>query len=77
VYGKTASATGLVTLTGEAAGKPTISLARNGDGTLTVTFTGKLQAAPTPNGPWQNVDEASPYTLTPNQAQTFARAVSE
>jgi hypothetical protein len=77
VYGKTASATGLVTLTGEAAGKPTISLARNDDGTLTVTFTGKLQAAPTPNGPWENVDEDSPYTLTPDQAQTFGRAVSE
>jgi len=75
--GKTASATGLVTLVGEAAGKPTISLVRNDDGTITVTFTGKLQAAPTVNGPWQDVDADSPLTLTPDQAQTFARAVSE
>jgi len=77
VYGKTASATGLVTLVGEAAGKPTISLVRNDDGTITATFTGKLQAAPTVNGPWQDVDADSPLTLTPDQAQTFARAVSE
>jgi hypothetical protein len=77
VYGKTASATGLVTLVGEAAGKPTISLVRNDDGTIAVTFTGKLQAAPTVNGPWQDVDADSPLTLTPDQAQTFARAVSE
>jgi hypothetical protein len=56
---------------------PSISVVRNADGTLTVIFEGKLQAAPTVNGPWQDVDEDSPYTLTPNQAQTFGRAVSE
>jgi hypothetical protein len=58
-------------------GAPTISLVRNADGTLTVTFEGKLQAGPTVNGPWQDVDADSPLTLTPDQAQTFARAVSE
>ena len=76
VYGKTASATGLVTLVGDApAGAPSISLVRNADGTLTVTFDGKLQAAPTVNGPWQDVTDESPYNLTPDQGQTFGRAV--
>ena len=56
---------------------PTISLVREDDGTITVTFTGKLQAAPTVNGPWEDVDAESPLTLNPDQAQTFARAVNE
>ena len=34
---------------------PTISLVRNGDGTVTVTYTGTLQAAATANGPWEDV----------------------
>jgi hypothetical protein len=76
VYGKTASATGLVTLVGDApAGAPSISVVRNADGTLKVTFDGKLQAAPTVNGPWQDVTDESPYNLTPDQGQTFGRAV--
>ena len=54
---------------------PSISVARNVDGTLTVTFEGKLQAAPTVNGPWQDVTDESPYNLTPDQAQAFGRAV--
>ena len=63
--------------TGYAAGgdTPSISVARNVDGTLTVTFEGKLQAAPTVNGPWQDVTDESPYNLTPDQAQAFGRAV--
>jgi len=40
-----------------------------------VTFDGKLQAAPTVNGPWQDVDSDSPYTLNPDQDQVFGRAV--
>ena len=56
---------------------PEISVARNEDGSLTVTFVGKLQSAPTVNGPWQDVDAESPVTLTPDQAQLFGRAVSE
>ena len=63
--------------TGYAAAKPTISVVRNADGTVTVTFTGKLQAAPTVNGPWQDVDADSPLTLQPDQPATFGRAVSE
>jgi hypothetical protein len=54
---------------------PAISVVRNADGSLTVTFDGKLQAAPTVNGPWQDVDSDSPYTLNPDQDQVFGRAV--
>ena len=54
---------------------PSISVVRNADGSLTVTFDGKLQAAPTVNGPWQDVDGDSPYTLNPDQEQVFGRAV--
>ena len=67
----------IIRQTSKGSAAPTISLVRNADGTLTVTFEGKLQAAPTVNGPWQDVDADSPLTLTPDQAQTFARAVSE
>ena len=56
---------------------PTISIVNNGDGTVTVTFEGRLQAAPTVNGPWQDVDEASPLTLPASEAQQYGRAVSE
>jgi hypothetical protein len=60
-----------------AAADPEISVARNEDGSLTVTFVGKLQTAATVNGPWQDVDAESPVTLTADQAQLFGRAVSE
>ena len=53
---------------------PSISVVRNVDGTLTVTFEGTLQAAPTVNGPWQDVDADSPYTLTPDAPATYGRA---
>jgi len=60
-----------------AGAKPTISLVRNADGTVTVTFDGTLQVAPTVNGPWQDVDGESPLTISPDQPATFGRAVSE
>jgi hypothetical protein len=53
---------------------PAIRIARNSDGTLTVTFDGKLQTAPTVNGPWQDAAAASPLTLKPDQSARFARA---
>ena len=56
---------------------PALSVVNNGDGTVTVTFEGKLQAAPTVNGPWQDVDGASPLTIPSDQAQQFGRSVSE
>jgi hypothetical protein len=61
----------------EAAPTPTISVVNNGDGTVTVTFEGTLQAAATVNGPWADVDAASPLTLQADQAAQFGRAVSE
>ena len=45
--------------------------------TVTVTFEGTLQAAPTVNGPWENVDAASPLTIPADQAAQFGRAVRE
>jgi hypothetical protein len=55
---------------------PTLSIVNNGDGTVTVTFEGKLQAAASVNGPWEDVEGAtSPLTLQPDQSATFARAV--
>jgi len=56
---------------------PALSVVNNGDGTVTVTFEGTLQAAPTVNGPWEDVDAPSPLTLPADQAQQYARAVSE
>jgi hypothetical protein len=53
---------------------PTISLVRNGDGTLTVTYTGTLQAAATVDGPWEDVEGAtSPLTIDADAPATFAR----
>jgi hypothetical protein len=62
---------------GEAPEPPTISYVRNDDGSFTVTFTGKLQSAPTVNGPWTDVDAPSPVTLQADQPALFGRAVSE
>ncbi len=56
---------------------PTLSVVNNGDGTVTVTFEGTLQAAPTVNGPWENVDAPSPLTIPADQAQQYGRAVTE
>ena len=69
----------IASLEGDApAAKPTIGVVRNADGTVTVTYTGKLQVAPTVNGPWEDVEGAtSPLTLQPDQPATFGRTVSE
>jgi hypothetical protein len=54
---------------------PTISLVRNGDGTVTVTYTGTLQAAATVNSPWEDVAGAtSPLTVAADAPATFARS---
>ncbi|MEC7883228.1 MAG: hypothetical protein VYB35_10015, partial [Verrucomicrobiota bacterium] len=57
-----------------AAAAPTISVVRNADGTLTVTFEGTLQTAPAVNGPWTDVDAASPLTIPADAAAAFGRA---
>ena len=46
----------------------------NGDGTVTVTFEGTLQSAPTVNGPWSDLGGASPLTIPADQAAQFGRA---
>ncbi len=55
-------------------GTPTISVVNNGGGTVTVTFEGTLQSAPTVNGPWSDVGGASPLTIPADQAAQFGRA---
>ena len=55
--------------------EPTISLVRNNDGTVTVTYNGTLQSAPTANGPWEDVAGAtSPLTIAADAPATFARS---
>ncbi len=55
---------------------PTISIVNNGDGTVTVTFEGKLQGAATVNGPWADVEGAvSPQIIPVDEAMQFGRAV--
>ena len=55
---------------------PTISVVNNGDGTVTITFEGKLQAATSVNGSWADVEGAtSPLTIPSDQATQFGRAV--
>jgi hypothetical protein len=56
---------------------PALSVVNNGDGTVTITFEGTLQSAPTVNGPWENVDAPSPLTIPSDQAQQYGRAVTE
>jgi hypothetical protein len=54
---------------------PSLSIVNNGDGTITVTFEGRLEAAASVNGPWQDTGETSPLTIPADQAQQFGRAV--
>ena len=56
---------------------PALSIVNNGDGTVTVTVEGTLQAAPTVNGPWLDGDGESPLTIPSSEAQQYGRAVSE
>ena len=54
--------------------EPTLSIVNNGDGTVTVTFTGVLQAAAEVGGPYTDVAADSPLTIPADQAAQFARA---
>ena len=53
---------------------PSLSYVINGDGTATVTFEGTLQQAASVNGPWVDVDAASPVTIPLDQDAAFVRA---
>ena len=58
------------------AAAPTLSIVNNGDGTVTVTFEGKLQGASTVNGPWADVEGAvSPQIIPASEAMQYGRAV--
>jgi hypothetical protein len=63
---------------GEEPAAPALSIVNNGDGTVTVTFEGKLQGALTVNGPWADVEGAvSPQIIPASEAMQYGRAVSE
>ncbi|MCP4950451.1 MAG: hypothetical protein GY922_01185, partial [Proteobacteria bacterium] len=60
----------------DAPATPALSIVNNGDGTVTVTFEGKLQGASTVNGPWADVEGAvSPQIIPASEAMQYGRAV--
>ena len=56
---------------------PALSIVNNGDGTVTVTFEGRLEAAASVNGPWQDTGATSPLVTPADAAMQYARAVNE
>ena len=54
---------------------PTISIQNNENGTITVTFEGKLQSASAVNGPWHDVNAVSPLIINTDEIIQFVRAV--
>ena len=56
-------------------GVPSISVMRNANGSITVTYEGKLQTAPTINGPWKDASGTSPQTLSADNTSLFGRAI--
>ena len=67
-------ADGLSPLAAPPAKAPVISVVNNGNGTVTVTFEGTLQTAQEVNGPWTDVDGASPLTIEADGEAKFGRA---
>ncbi len=65
---------GVVPVVGDA---PALSIVNNGDGTVTVTFEGRLEAAASVNGPWQDTGATSPLTTPADAAMQYARAVKD
>ena len=74
IWSKALNADQIAGLAGSGAAGPAISVVNNGDGTVTVTFEGTLQSADSVNGPWSDVDGASPLTIPADQAAQFGRA---
>ena len=54
---------------------PKLSIQRNSNGTVTVTFDSRLQTAPSVGGPWRTVDGTGNVTLSADQARQFFRAI--
>ena len=74
IWSQALNADQIAGLAGSGAAGPAISVVNNGDGTVTVTFEGTLQSADSVNGPWSDVDGASPLTIPADQAAQFGRA---
>ncbi len=56
-------------------GPPMLTIARNANGTVTVTFDGKLQTAVGVNALWQVVDSESPAVLPIEKSAAFFRSM--
>ena len=54
---------------------PVISIARNTNSEVIISFKGKLELANTIRGPWENVSEKSPLIINPNKEILFYRSV--
>ena len=54
--------------------KPKLRGIRNADGTLTLTFEGELEYAPTVNGPWRKLNSKSPKTFSLASRKRFFRS---
>ena len=59
------------------ASRPEISIRRNINGTVTITFDGKLQASSSIKGPWETIQTTSPVTIIPGELKEFARAIHD
>jgi hypothetical protein len=53
---------------------PAVAVVKNADGSLTITFDGTLQTAPTVKGPWTDVNGESPLQITADGEAWFGRA---
>jgi hypothetical protein len=56
-------------------GLPALSIVRNANGSITVTFEGNLQSTEGVNATWRPVDLESPAVLPANKAAAFFRAL--
>ena len=54
---------------------PTLTIQAKANGTVTISFGGRLQTADSVNGPWQEIAGGGQVTLPSNQAKRFFRAV--
>ena len=54
---------------------PVISIARNTNSEVIISFKGKLELANTMKGPWEYVSEKSPLIINPNKEILFYRSV--
>ena len=77
IWSQALNADQIAGLAGSGAAAPPLSVVNNGDGTVTVTFEGRLEAAASVNGPWQDSGLTSPATIPADQAQQYGRAVRD